>query len=241
MKAFRLNNFLHELIKPEFRKQFLADPGAAVRAARAHRRRARPDAPPRLARDDPLRRDLLPAREARRGRSARRTCTSTRPCAASRWRISRRPAMRRCCTRWPATTTGKTVLGQACRALTPAGSNGGIEEMKCTIQIADAIVRRPDVHWDRPLPQSRQPMPQERCAQITGRTRAPGLLRPRRSRRARDAALAESRPPRPLRRLQWLHRRRLCRLPACSGDPSTAPVAGFGGDGGRCGRRAGTR
>jgi gallate dioxygenase len=26
VKAFRLNNFLHELIKPEFRKQFLADP-----------------------------------------------------------------------------------------------------------------------------------------------------------------------------------------------------------------------
>ena len=26
MKAYRLNNFLHELIKPEFRKQFLADP-----------------------------------------------------------------------------------------------------------------------------------------------------------------------------------------------------------------------
>jgi gallate dioxygenase len=26
VKAFRLNNFLHELIKPEFRRQFLADP-----------------------------------------------------------------------------------------------------------------------------------------------------------------------------------------------------------------------
>ncbi len=26
VKAYRLNNFLHELIKPEFRKQFLADP-----------------------------------------------------------------------------------------------------------------------------------------------------------------------------------------------------------------------
>ncbi len=26
MKAFRLNRFLHELIHPEFRKQFLADP-----------------------------------------------------------------------------------------------------------------------------------------------------------------------------------------------------------------------
>jgi gallate dioxygenase len=26
VKAFRINNFLHELIKPEFRKQFLADP-----------------------------------------------------------------------------------------------------------------------------------------------------------------------------------------------------------------------
>ena len=25
MKAYRLNNFLHELIKPEFRKQFLTD------------------------------------------------------------------------------------------------------------------------------------------------------------------------------------------------------------------------
>jgi gallate dioxygenase len=26
VKAFRLNTFLHELVKPEFRKQFLADP-----------------------------------------------------------------------------------------------------------------------------------------------------------------------------------------------------------------------
>ncbi len=40
VKAFRLNRFLHSLIKPEFRKQFLADPDAAVRAAQAHRRRS---------------------------------------------------------------------------------------------------------------------------------------------------------------------------------------------------------
>jgi gallate dioxygenase len=33
VKAFRLNNFLHELIKPESRKRFLADPEPMFEAA----------------------------------------------------------------------------------------------------------------------------------------------------------------------------------------------------------------
>ena len=66
VKAYRLNDFLHRLIEPEFRKQFLGDPEAAVRGRGADRGRARSDPAPRLARADPLRRDLLRAREARR-------------------------------------------------------------------------------------------------------------------------------------------------------------------------------
>ena len=66
VKAYRLNNFLHELIKPEARKRFLADPEPMFEAADLTDGRARHGAPAGLARAHPVRRDFLPAGEARR-------------------------------------------------------------------------------------------------------------------------------------------------------------------------------
>ncbi len=67
IKGFRINQFLHGLIEPGFRQRFLADEESCFEQAGPQRRGARPDPPPRLARPDPLRRDLLRAGEARRG------------------------------------------------------------------------------------------------------------------------------------------------------------------------------
>ena len=65
VKGYRLNKFLHALIDPGRRAQIPHRSGVALRASRSHRGRAAPGAFPGLARHDPLRRQLLHAREAR--------------------------------------------------------------------------------------------------------------------------------------------------------------------------------
>ena len=68
VKGYRLNKFLHALVEPAHRAKFLADPeGAFAEAGLTDEERAMVRKP-RLARPDPLRRDLLHAREARCGR-----------------------------------------------------------------------------------------------------------------------------------------------------------------------------
>ena len=66
VKAYRINKFLHAMIDPEHRAQFLDDPETAFKAGRPHRGGEGPHQEPRLAGDDPLRRHLLHAGEARR-------------------------------------------------------------------------------------------------------------------------------------------------------------------------------
>ena len=67
VKAYRLNDFLHRMVEPGASRAFPRRSGSRLRGGRAQRRGARPHPAPRLARHDPLRRDLLHARKARRG------------------------------------------------------------------------------------------------------------------------------------------------------------------------------
>ncbi len=67
VKGFRLNHFLHSLTDPVIRKRFREDEEAAMAGCEPDRRRETPRSRARLDRHDPPRRDLLHAREARRG------------------------------------------------------------------------------------------------------------------------------------------------------------------------------
>ena len=66
VKAYRINKFLHALIDPEHRDAVPRRPGDLVQAGRPDRGGEGPHQEPRLAGDDPLRRHLLHAGEARR-------------------------------------------------------------------------------------------------------------------------------------------------------------------------------
>jgi hypothetical protein len=66
VKAYRLNKFLHGMTRPAHRARFLAD-GSRIRRSTAQRGGARHAAAPRLARADPLRRDLFHAGKTGRG------------------------------------------------------------------------------------------------------------------------------------------------------------------------------
>ena len=82
VKAYRLNHFLHQLIEPQYRRRFLADPEPMFEAAQLTAQERDLRAAARLARADPLRGDLLSPGETGRRRGHHqpaRLCRHARP------------------------------------------------------------------------------------------------------------------------------------------------------------------